>query len=205
LIKDTITENSAPETQLLHPGSRVLFRHWEAQRGSRACPRRSDFSLSDVRQTTSQLFVLEFQALRNTFVCRLFASGLEAYHGTDLTGMDVLTGWTGYDRHVQLRVLKAVMTQAQPALIRTRLTNSAGESIGVETIALPYAVNDTQFHLIGGQFAFALPQHSAAAITRRDLISARSISTEHVHGNAQPLHFTSGSLPSLRVIRGGKV
>jgi hypothetical protein len=205
VFNDTITENSRAETQVLHPGSRLLFRHWEVQRGSRACPARKDFSLTDVRQTASQLFVLEFQPLRNRFVCRLFASGLVPFHGSDLTAKDPLTNWSGFDRHAQLRVLKAATTRLHPAIIRARLTNSAGDTVGLETIALPYAVNESHIHLIGGQFAFTIPRQLDAPVVRRDLISARTVSTEHTLGTVEPLHFGSGSMPGLRVIQGGKI
>src|SRR5438045_9531008 len=83
---------SHDDSTILHPSSRALFRFWEATRGSRAAPDRSDVDLRHIPDLVPNLAIIETAAkashfrwrLAGTMVCDLYRSGL--------TGRDFLAG-----------------------------------------------------------------------------------------------------------------
>jgi hypothetical protein len=199
LYADNLPEHNIGENQVLHPGSRMLFRYWESLRAERPCPPRKAFNLKPVVSIVPQLFVLDFDARRNMYRYRLAGTGLTAFFGSDQTGRDMLAGWDSFEQQMQRRVLKSAQARLQPALIRMRFASETGEATGAELIALPFSTGRLGFNqLIGGLFPFSKPLDGA--ITLRELTTVRSIWTEHQPGDC-------GLRPgatALRVITGGK-
>jgi hypothetical protein len=192
-------------TQIIHPGSRALFRYWETIRAENACPSRRDFDLRDVSNLIPNLTIIEKNRLRTNWEYRLVGTKVGELFQQQLTGTDALMGWGHFERDVISRSLDITYTRLQPYLVRMRLVTQRGHMIAAETIGLPIlASNDGPVQIIGGVFPFL--DHNGfddSQIVRREMVSARMIWTEHEQGNA--LLEAAGRLtyPQLRVIQGG--
>lgn len=179
-----IAENAGNETsgsQILHPGSRKLFCHWEALRAERPCPTREEFSLSDVRQLVPDLVVLERDHIRKSFRFRLAGSNVCDLFKTNLTGQDVLAGWDSFEAGVINKHLIQSVSNFQPTLFRTRLSTDTRQQVAAEFIGLPIRMRGSErLQVIGGYFAFR-PAHGIGhtAIIGRELLAIRSVWTEY--------------------------
>jgi hypothetical protein len=197
----TIASQTADQ-QVLHPGSRMLFRHWEALRAEKAFPSRRQIHLGDVKSLIPQLFILEPDRNASTFRFRLSGTGIDHLWGTTLTGTSILDGWDSFERDVIYRTLRVAHENYQPALIRLRLFTELGDIVGGELLALPVERNDRRgIELFGGLFPFTdVSRMAVGRVTSRQLVTTRTIWTEHLE--------TSESAPMtsrqpFRVIDGG--
>ncbi len=201
MYADNISKSNGAD--VLHPGSRLLFRQWETLRGALPCPARKSFRLDPVKAIVPNLFILDYLPHLNSFRYRLAGTGLTEFHGQDMTGKDMLSGWDTFEQQMQLRVLRTSQRRRQPALIRSRHFTIRGESFGAETIALPFSTglgNETQ--LIGGLFPFA-PVRDLVFV-RHEMVTVRNIWTEHESGDALLRDIEKKGSPLLRIIDGGK-
>ena len=203
--------SDASDAQILHPGSRALFRYWETLRAERPCPTREEFELADVKTMLADMVVIDRDYLRNTFKFRLAGTRVCALFGQTLTGRNVLEGWDAFESDVISRHLLTVLNQQQPAVIRMRLTTDRGEIVAAELVTFPVQMRGShRFQIIGGLFPFRTAQGLGhQRITARELVSARVIWTEH-EAAAVPVQFnhplptTRPSKRSLTLISGGK-
>jgi hypothetical protein len=178
---EQLPEAQDQETQMLHPGSRQLFRYWETLRAEKAYPRREDVDFSAIKAVMADLVVIERDFLRNSFRYRLAGSRVCDLFDTNLTSTDVFAGWGNFETDVMRRHLEIALTQFQPVVIRMRLTSDRNQQMAAELVVLPVQMqNSNRVQLIGGLFPFrpvAGWVHSALAA--RELVSARVIWTEH--------------------------
>jgi hypothetical protein len=210
VIQDTST---APEsdTQILHPGSRKLFIHWESARAERAYPTREDFGLTSVRELMSDMVIIEKDYLRGTFKFRLAGSRVCTLFGRNMTNGNVLEGWDTFEADVISKHLDLSLRELQPILVRMRFVTDTRQQVAAELIALPIQVRDSnRVQLIGGLFPFR-EAHSLGhqSILRRELVSARAIWTEHGRNTRRPLPSVPDRVErplsrSLRLVSGGR-
>jgi hypothetical protein len=167
--------------QILHPGSRQLFRHWEMLRAERPCPTREEFDLSPLKSMMADMVVIDRDYLRNSFKYRLAGTAVCALFNKNLTSSNVMEGWDAFESDVMSRHLLTALNQQQPAVIRMRLTTDRGQAVAAELIALPVQMRGShRIQIIGGLFPFrAAKGLGHAGITLRELVSARVIWTEH--------------------------
>jgi hypothetical protein len=208
-----LDDDNAVNHQVLHPGSRKLFRYWESLRAERKCPDRDEFNLQNVRDLVANLFILEFSARNGAYRYRLAGTGINSLFKSEMTGKDVLDGWDAFERRVIGRVLNAAQIQLQPALVRMRLIAEHSQLVGAEMLALPIRTASTpkeqsRIQLIGGMFPFTDPSDLAyAKVIDRQLITSRTIWTEHMIEETDavpPFQREAVKRPLLRVIRGGR-
>ncbi|MBL8905326.1 MAG: PAS domain-containing protein [Rhizobiales bacterium] len=189
-----------PPGAVLHPGSRAIFRHWEAIRGESPAPDRDDLDLRQLGQFVSWLFIMERSPRTGGYVWRLAGSKVCELWRRELTGSEVLTGWDRFEFETIQRLLNGVSKNLQPCTLRLRLTTSLGRIIDVEVIALPMRARDGSIHVFGGVLPFrdaeALGHERIASI---DLSSARTIWTEPVPGD----HASRRAKVPLRLVSGG--
>jgi hypothetical protein len=208
LDKDT---TDIGDGQILHPGSRQLFRHWEMLRAERPCPTREEFSLVSIKEIVPDLLIIDRDHLRNTLKYRLSGTRVCALFNRNLTNSSVFEGWDAFESDVISRHLMTVLNQLQPAVLRMRLTTDRGQVVAAELLALPVQMRGSQrIQIIAGLFPFRGAQtlgHSA--IISREMASARVIWTEH----HEPLARVSpdvappirNAMRAFRLIEGGKV
>jgi hypothetical protein len=187
-----------PPGDALHPGSRTIFRHWEAIRGEASAPLREALNLRQLGQFVSWLFIME-SSRSGGYVWRLAGSKVCELWRRELTGTEVLAGWDRFEVETVRRLLDGVRENLQPCTLRLRFTTSLGQMIDAELIALPLKARDGSVHVFGG----VLPFRDADAlgheyITRMELAGARTIWTEPIPD--QPLHRAK---VALRLVSGG--
>jgi hypothetical protein len=207
-----LQDNTTVSQQVLHPGSRRLFRYWESIRAERKCPDRADFNLKDVRDILSNLFILDFNSRTGGYTYRLSGSGITNIFKSEMTDKDALDGWDAFEKRIIGRVLNVAQIQLQPALVRMRFIAEHSQLIGAEMLALPIrsaASNGSRIQLIGGLFPFTNPDEFAySRVIDRQLVTSRTIWTEHMSADTESVPFLTKSDPSerpqLRVIAGGR-
>jgi hypothetical protein len=179
-----LVENTGNETsgsQILHPGSRKLFCHWEALRAERACPTREEFSLADIRDIVPDLVILERDHIRKSFRYRLAGSNVCNLLKTNLTGTDALAGWDDFERDVISKHLIQTVSNLQPTLFRARLNTDTRQQVAAEFIGLPIRMRGSErLEIVGGLFSFRPAQGLGhEAIVSRELLAIRSVWTEY--------------------------
>lgn len=207
LVNDNMDSGQA-YSQILHPGTRTLFRYWEKIRAENAAPNRGDLDLKQISSIVPNLLMLERDHLHQTFRWRLAGSEPCQLFRQRLTGTDALKGWDSYERNTLKQAFETVVTSLQPCLIRVRLTTDRGQAIGAEMLGLPiHARNGMRFHIFGGIFPFRdMSQLAYDSITHRELSGTRFIWTEPLPGDKlvaglrNPDAFPGG----FRLIKGGR-
>jgi hypothetical protein len=201
------------DTQILHPGSRRLFAHWESLRAERAYPNREEFTFEPVKDLMPDMVVLERDAARGGYRFRLAGSRVCALFGKNLTSSDALAGWDAFEASILSNHFELALENFQPVLMRMRLLTDIGLTLATELIAMPIRARESnRVQLIGGLFSFRDTGELAhKSIRARELASARAIWTEHGGGMlGHWLNVTSPpptkrpSRPLLRVLEGGK-
>jgi hypothetical protein len=199
---------SLPESQILHPGSRALFRYWEALRAENAAPSHESLDLKQIAGIVPDLFLMDRDYLRHSYKWRLAGTRICTLFGRELTNNDALEGWDSFERRTIQQLLDGVVTALQPCLLRFRLTTNVGHVIGAELIGLPLHARHTgQFHVLGGVFCFnGHPERGHESIVAQELSGARTIWTEHLPGDklVASLAQAPRPQPNLKVITGGR-
>jgi hypothetical protein len=178
---DQLPQDNDQDTQMLHPGSRQLFRYWETLRAEKAYPRREDVDFAAIKAVMPDLVVIERDHLRKSFRYRLAGSRVCSLFGMNLTVKDVFADWDHFETDVIRRHLDIALTRFQPAVIRMRLKTDREQQLAVELVVLPVQMqNSNRVQLIGGMFPFRpIVGLGHMTIAARELVSARVIWTEH--------------------------
>lgn len=196
---------SKADRQILHPGTRQLYRYWETVRAERAAPKRDDLDLRHIGSLLPSLVMIE--SAGDGYRWRL--AGTDACHimRRELTGTDALLLGDQFEKATLRKLYQSVIQSLQPCLIRYRLTTDAGSIIGVEQVGLPLLnTRQTEVHILGALFAFTdISKMHYHAITGFELSSARTIWTEHLPGDKLVERLKHNpALGRLRVIEGGR-
>lgn len=196
--------NNSTEDQILHPGSRQLFRYWESLRAERPCPRKDEIELKNIVDMVPNLTIIERTPKLKSWQFRLAGTKIYSLFGKEMTNEDVLQGWDSFERGVVANCLDISQTRLQPCLIRMRFISAQNEVIAAEMIGLPVQGVDGQIQIFGGLFPFHDGRLSnMESFTRRELVSARMIWTEHDEGNMLLGAVGRKAPAQLHVIQGG--
>lgn len=195
-----------PPGDVLHPGSRTIFRHWEAIRGEAPAPDRDDLDLRQLGQFVSWLFIIERSPRTGAYSWRLAGSKVCELWRRELTGSDVLVGRDRFEVESVRRLFDGVCQNLQPCALRLRLTTSLGQAIDTEMIALPLRARDCRStHIFGGVMPFgevnALGHERIVSV---ELASGRTIWTEPIPGaHAERPPKERPAYAPLRLVSGG--
>ena len=191
--------------QLLHPGSRILFRHWETVRAERPCPDRTDISLRAISKLMPFLAIVETAQTDATPTFKLAGTGVCELFQRQLTGSEVGSSLERFERRVVNETLQLSLQRLQPSLIRMRFLGLEGFVTTTEFLALPvFNSYSGSNQLFCGVFPFAEPAGGRQnTLSRIELIATRMIWTEHqvIDPVAAPSARRNG--PELKVIQGG--
>lgn len=193
------------QNQMLHPGSRQLFRYWESLRAERPCPRKSEIELKNIVDVVPNLTIIVQNSEPKTWQFRLAGTKIYSLFGKEMTNADALQGFDSFERGVVSNCLDICKTRLQPSLIRMRFISEQNEVIAAEMIGLPIQDGaEGQTQIFGGLFPFTDSRLSdSAGFLRRELISARMIWTEHDAGNTLLSTVGRKTPVHLQVIQGG--
>ena len=202
------------DTQILHPGSRRLFAHWEMLRAARAYPKREEFTFAPVTDLMPDMLVLERDPAKGGYRFRLAGSRVCELFGRNLTTRDALSGWDAFDASILSNHFELALESFQPVLARMRLISDLGLVFTAELIAMPIQARESNsVQLIGGLFCFRdTDDLFNQSIRTRELLSARAIWTEHVGATLQNIIDQAlvhsprrpALRPLLKVLEGGK-
>jgi hypothetical protein len=199
---DTI-ETTATTEEILHPGSRALFRYWEAIRGEMSAPPRDWLDLKKIRSLVPFLFIIERKPGRD-YGWRLAGTRVCEFWGTELTGKPAFLQGERFERETVSRLLDGVIDRHQPFVLRFRLNSARGTCAAAELVGLPLRARHG-----GANYAFgtimpfrevARPRHDR--ITTFQLSAARTIWTEPVPGRTAALAKTSPQ--AFPIVNGGR-
>jgi hypothetical protein len=208
MLRSDHTENAPVDGEILHPGSRTLFRYWETIRAERPAPHRVDLDLGQIRAIVPDLFVLERDHVRQTFRFRLAGTRINQLHHKELTRADVLHGWDRFERDTLHRLLTTTVSTFQPCVVRMRLHSNMNHVIGVEMLCLPIVSrDDARMQIVGGLFPFRdVASLGYDRIVQQELTGARTIWTEHAGGGlpVRPLAPAAKRPLPFTVIQGGR-
>ncbi len=199
------SEVSQTGMQMLHPGSRKLFRYWEALRAERPCPDRNDIDLRQIVEVMPNMVILEFNPLLQEWTYRLAGTKVCELMDGSQTGKNAMAGWDSFERNVVAKSFAIAQARKQPCLVRMRFVYENAPIMAAEMLVLPVIESKTQqIQLFGGLFPVLNGKPSAPArLIRRELVSARMIWTEHETGDALLEHVGRKAPPMLRLINGG--
>ncbi len=207
LVNDN-TETSQADSQIMHPGSRALFRFWEKIRAENAAPSRDDLDLRQISDIVPNLVILDRDFLHQTYKWRLAGSETCLLYRQQLTNTDALKGWGTFEQKTLKQTFDTVVTSLQPCLVRFRLTTDRDQVIRAELLGLPiHARNGLRFHIFGGVFPFRdISGLGYDGITHKELSGSRNIWTEPLPGDklVASLRGASTSPGGLRLIKGGR-
>ena len=191
-------------SHIIHPGSRHLFRYWEALRAERACPTRAEVEMAKLSQVLPSVAIME-TSQRGTWYFRLAGSEVCELLQKQVTGEDALLGFDAFERDVVGKTLNIAAERLQPALIRMRLIGTGSHTLAAEMLAMPVRdVASGKVQLLGGLFGFKGENDQfKGLLLRRELVSARLIWTEHEHGDRLLEQVGRKAPPQLTVIQGG--
>lgn len=204
---DTIKATATPE-EILHPGSRALFRYWEAVRGEMSAPPRDWLDLQKIRSLVPFLFMIERTPTRG-FAWRLAGTKVCELWGMELTGMPAMAQGERFERETVTRLLDGVIDDHQPFVLRFRLSSAKGMTVAAEFVGAPLrARNNAATYVFGVIMPFReanWPRHDS--VTTFELSAARTIWTEPVPGvaDAEPHRMHRANLPqAFQIINGGR-
>jgi hypothetical protein len=206
MLVNDVHELSQAESHILHPGTRALYRHWEAIRAENAAPSRTDLNLKRISDLLPNLVMIEREDLEQSYKWRLAGTQTCQLYKDELTGKDALAGWAGFERDTIVKLFEGVVTNLQPCLIRIRLTTTENQVIAAEMIGLPIrAQTGSKIHIFGGIFTFReLADYNYCGIENLELSSARTIWTEPLPGDTLAASLIgNGSKSSFKIINGG--
>jgi hypothetical protein len=202
--QDIADRTRTPE-EILHAGSRALFRHWEAIRGEMSAPPRDWLDLRKIAALMPFVFIIE-QDQRKGFVWRLAGTRLVQLWRRNLTGARVVELGEEADRKAFTRLLEGVVRTHQPFVMRFRLIFALNHIVAAEMLGLPLRARDgSGIHVLGSVIPFRDTEFLGYdRVTGFEISSARIIWTEPVPASP-PLAASEHPLrASLRLINGGR-
>src|SRR5262245_15382588 len=199
---------------LLHPGSRALFRHWETIRGERSVPSRSDLDLRRITDIVPWLFILERNPVRQAYRWRLAGTGIGLLWGRELTGGEFLDEWRAHERPGFGAILDRVVAELQPCIARAHALSIEGDWVKLELLGVPIRTTaSNQVQILGTVLPLENPKWLGhVPLDSLSLQNTKLIWTEPIPGAPPGLLPSSPPSPSpseagaaaFTVIQGGK-
>lgn len=150
-----------------------LFDHWQSVRFGRRAPKRRDLNMRTLAPVLGHIAILERSETGDRFHFRLAGTELRNYFGQELTGLDFLASWGKNDRAALATVLKLVITDAQPAIVRFIVQSETRRSEVIEALFLPMAESGQVFA------SFAMPSQpywlGSQSIAKQWVLSIRTV------------------------------
>jgi hypothetical protein len=127
-----------------HAASRELYAYWEAKRGRRPAPERSEIEPGAIRGVLSDAFILALDRkaghpvrLAGTRVCALFGRELKQESFLDL--------WSTLNRPVMESLIGLLTDECTGTVAGVTAHNDDGETIDLELLLLPLGVHRPSF------------------------------------------------------------
>jgi hypothetical protein len=119
-----------------HPSVRELYRYWNAQRGLRAAPERSDIEPGAIRRALADTFILSQDATHGHSF-RIAGTRLCAAIGRELRGTAFINLWDQESRRNINDLVAAVTRESIGAVAGARGCSADGDVLDFELVLLP--------------------------------------------------------------------
>lgn len=125
--------------RFLHPSSLELYSYWNARRGARSAPYRSEIEPSDIREVLADLFILDVEG-DGRYVWRLAGTNVCTLHCRELKGRNFLADWTGENEEPIRSLLRTVTEKNLVAVTEIVGHNTRNQSLEMEMVLMPLHV-----------------------------------------------------------------
>ncbi|MCU0790001.1 MAG: PAS domain-containing protein [Nitratireductor sp.] len=191
-----------------HGGSRKLFDYWNALRGNRSAPERSEIEPSDIRSILGDTFILEVSQQYRTVAFRLAGTRLCAAYGRELKGLGFLALWSEDDNYEIAKAIARVYRDTTPIMLSYTAQSSTGRGLEYESVILPLApAADGNSRVLGIATPRSIPYWLGAdAIICNQLKNARTIEAAPAAAEVAPVTAIAQArrFGHLTVLDGGK-
>jgi hypothetical protein len=119
-----------------HPSVRELYHYWNAQRGPRTAPERSDIEPGPIRRALADTFILSYDAASGHSF-RIAGTRLCATFGRELRGAAFVSLWDQESTRPINDLVGAVTRECVGAVAGARGCNADGEVLDFELVLLP--------------------------------------------------------------------
>lgn len=119
-----------------HPSVRELYRYWNAQRGLRAAPERSDIEPGAIRRALADTFILAHDAAHGHSF-RIAGTRLCAAVGRELRGSAFINLWDQGSSRTIKDLVAAVTRESIGAVAGARGCSADGDVLDFELVLLP--------------------------------------------------------------------
>jgi len=123
--------------KMKHSSNRELFNYWNARRGERPAPQRSDIEPNSIRSILGDTFMLEAVGADQTF--RLAGTRICALFGRELKGESFFKLWHSSNQRT-LAELTAVVTEERLGVVASAIGATASDAllpVRMEVLLLP--------------------------------------------------------------------
>jgi hypothetical protein len=121
-----------------HASTRELYEYWNARRGTRAAPERSEIEPAAIRRTLADTFMLTFDPQRG-HPFRIAGTRVCAAFGRELKGAAFTNIWAAASRDAVRDILAAVTNESVGVVAGASGWSSAGAALSLELLVLPLA------------------------------------------------------------------
>jgi hypothetical protein len=131
-----------------HPSLRHLFDYWNARRGRRIAPARSDIEPTAIRHILADTFILSGEPRRG-YQFRIAGTRVCALFGRELKGEAFLDLWSPVGRDEVGAMVATVADEATGVVASATGSNMAGAALDLELLLLPLSFGHRDERLIG--------------------------------------------------------
>lgn len=122
-----------------HPSPMALYEYWNAKRGGRAAPERSEIEPGDIRAILPDTFILDVDA-PGPVTWRLAGTRVAAIHCRDLKDRPFLGDWQGEGRDGIASLITAVVREAAVAVVQFEGRSRRDATLDFEMVMMPVDV-----------------------------------------------------------------
>ncbi len=126
--------------RFIHPSSLELYSYWNARRGARPAPYRSEIEPADIRDVLADIFILDVEGDCQRYVWRLAGTRICALHCRELKGRDFMSDWTGHNEEQMRTLLRTVLEKNLVAVVELVGRNTRNQRIDMEMVLMPLHV-----------------------------------------------------------------
>src|SRR5207302_1788665 len=130
------TTTRGTEAHMKHPSVQELYRYWNAQRGLRPAPERSDIEPGAIRRALADTFILAHDAATGHSF-RIAGTRLCAAFGRELRGSVFLSLWDQESTRRISDLIGAVTRESIGAVAGARGCSAEGDVLDFELVLLP--------------------------------------------------------------------
>lgn len=130
--------------RFVHPSSLELYSYWNARRGARAAPFRSEIEPSDISDILPDIFILDIEGSHQRYTWRLAGTRLCTLHCRELKGRDFMSDWTGANEESMRTLLRTVADKNLVGVLEITGRNTRGQNIEMEMVLMPLHIKGSQ-------------------------------------------------------------